>query len=315
MKPGVATVPESEDLISHKVSLDHISEAVFRMGTSGKEVYLVKEKGRWVVQSHYGISANETVLSTFLDKLDKLDGELRSNDSALLRDYGISDEEAVHIILKQNSSEMSHLVLGNKKAGYQNNFVRKNGSNAVYLVDQNLLSDLGFWQDVTEENFNIDRWQDKYPLRSRLVRDNILEIKVIGAEEGNNFIVKKNAKEDSSEEWTTPEGELIEVDKVNEVINNFKNFMVTAIDKQEISVENALTAEFVQGERVESYTVTKNISLDAGQNCHLLRINADTREYCISKEAVADLKEAIKKEEVEMQGLEKQEVEMQDVEP
>lgn len=165
MEPIVPTTEEMTDLIAPSLNPEDIREAVFRFGTIQTNVHLAQEEGTWKVKSLYGVYADETVLKAFLKKMDDLRGELRSDDAALLGDYGITDEEGIHILLNGESGSSVHLVVGSKRAGRSANFVRLQGRNEVYVTDDDLLSEFGLWGEPLAENFDADKWADKQILR------------------------------------------------------------------------------------------------------------------------------------------------------
>jgi hypothetical protein len=96
-----------------------------------------------------------------LEKLDQLQGELRSDNKGILADYGIDNERAVHVQLQRPDADYIDVVVGTQKAGYQNNFVRMGGSNAVYVVNENLLAALGVRGEDEDQKLDTDTWIDK----------------------------------------------------------------------------------------------------------------------------------------------------------
>ena len=150
VKPGIPTTEEIVDIIASSINVDDFSEIVLRIGDGStedkdkpKNVHLVKEGDQWIVKTRYGVYANDKTITSLLDKLDQLKGELRSDKKGLLSDYGIGDDEGVHVELRRGDAEDIHIIIGIQKAGYQNNFVRLGETNAVYIVNENLLGAFG----------------------------------------------------------------------------------------------------------------------------------------------------------------------------
>jgi hypothetical protein len=102
-RPNAPSVDEEQDIIFSPLTLEGITEAVFRFGEWGKEARIVKEADGWKIQSLYGVDAEQSVLEKFLKQLDGLKGELRSDDAGLFADYGIAEGEGVHIILWESA--------------------------------------------------------------------------------------------------------------------------------------------------------------------------------------------------------------------
>jgi len=162
-------VPKEEvfrDVIQSPISLGVINEcdivlkhASSSAGKNTTELNFKKEDGGWILKNVYNARVNEKELETFLDNLDDLKGEFRSDKKELFEDYGIKDEESVHIILRgANGAEITHLVIGTKKPDWGHNFVRDAGSTEVYIADKNILASLGFWEDVLPDKLDKKRW-------------------------------------------------------------------------------------------------------------------------------------------------------------
>lgn len=154
------SVDEEQDMILSPLTLEGITEAVFRFGESGKEVRIIKEADGWKIQSLYGVDAEKSVLERFLKQLDGLKGELRSDDASLFADYGIAEGEGVHIILGKDAAPVAHLVVGFKRFGADGNFVRHQGQNKVYAVEENILLEFGMWGEIRVDGFDVKRWFD-----------------------------------------------------------------------------------------------------------------------------------------------------------
>ncbi|MBI5150090.1 MAG: DUF4340 domain-containing protein [Candidatus Omnitrophica bacterium] len=163
--PEVATTEEMTDIIAPALTLEEMTGVDLRFGNTQTQVQLAKEDGAWKVKSLYGVNADENVLSALVKKLDGLKGELRSEEASLLSDYGISDDQGIHVILRKGESELEHLIIGSKRTARWEVFVRRDKTNKVYLTQDSLLGDFGLWGEVKEENFDKNRWFDKQVLR------------------------------------------------------------------------------------------------------------------------------------------------------
>lgn len=117
---------------------------VYRGSAPAEGFVLAKRGGEWVMTSRYDAQASESRMNTLLDNLENLEGQVRSDDASVLAGYGLTDDEAVHVVLKgESGDEVVHVLLG--KPGSGGGFVREAGSNRVILGSRNLLSDFGIW--------------------------------------------------------------------------------------------------------------------------------------------------------------------------
>lgn len=147
---------------------------------------LAKRGGDWVMTSRYDAKASDTRMSTLLDNLESLEGQVRSDDAAVLAGYGLSDDEAVHVVLKnETGGELLHLLLG--KPGSGGGFVRASGSNQVILGSRNLLSDFGIWGE-DNKNPQASNWLALEVFKPN--RDSVTSIVLHG--EGTSIAMEKS---------------------------------------------------------------------------------------------------------------------------
>jgi len=82
-----------------------------------------------------------------LDDLAGLKGELRSSDEKVLPDYEIDETKGLHVVAATTGgTELFHFVAG-KQAPAGGAFVRKEGSNDVFVTRASLRSSFGVWGD------------------------------------------------------------------------------------------------------------------------------------------------------------------------
>ncbi len=113
-------------------------------------VELAREGDGWVVPSRWGWKAKTDLVDRLLEDLTGLTGELRSSTGEVLADYDIDDGEGLHLVgTGAAGSELFHLVVG-KSATRGGTFVRREGSDDVYLVSASLRSSFGLWGDETK---------------------------------------------------------------------------------------------------------------------------------------------------------------------
>lgn len=134
-------------LVEGTVSTDEVFGIEAWRGTArDKALQLAKRGDSWVVASRNDAPANLNKIRSLLGNVEGLEGEVRSDDAAVLADYGLADSSSVHLVLKKEAGdERLHLLLG-KRSG-NGSFVRKDGSTQAVLASTNLLGDFGMWGD------------------------------------------------------------------------------------------------------------------------------------------------------------------------
>ena len=233
MKARPPATEEMVDLIAAPVNLEDFSEIVLRLGQEGAEenastvqrVELARENGQWIVKTQYGVRANEKAIAPVLEKLDALQGELRSQRKEVLTDYGIEDDQGVHVELYREGAQNIHIVVGTKKAGYQNNFVRLAGTNDVYVVGENLLGALGVREEEGAQKLDTDKWGDKRI--TNLVVDNVVGVAIAQAVNGSSQTVmdiRKNTVDDKKQ-WQSvyPYAFGLSASKIKSLLESFNN--------------------------------------------------------------------------------------------
>lgn len=237
MEPTVATTEEMTDLITPSLNLENISEALFRFGTTETKVHLLKEEDTWKVKSLYGVYADENVLGAFLRKIDDLRGELRSGDAALFGDYGITDEEGIHILINGEGGNTVSLVVGSKRAGWSANFVRLQDKNEVYVVEDDLLAEFGLWGEPQAGHFNADKWVDK-----QIARFDPKDVIALRISEGNEAAEKvwldlelRTVADKRKWESALPYALGLSATKIKDRLENFFNMRASRVVAADLS--------------------------------------------------------------------------------
>jgi len=230
--PDVPREESFRDMIPSLISLGVISECDVTLkhapdstGKNTTELKFKKEDDNWVLKNVYNARVNEKELETLIEKLDNLKGEFRSDKKELFEDYGISDEESLHIILRgTNAEEITHLVIGTKKPDWAHNFVRIAGSSDVYMADENILALFGFWEDVIPEKLDKKRWMNLDMID--FDPEQIVSVKIsdptAAGEENILSLVRKTSGD--KKEWRAVEGYPFKLDpnKVMEYLKTIK---------------------------------------------------------------------------------------------
>ena len=110
-------------------------------------VELTRSGDGWVVASRWNWKAKSDLVDKLVEDLKGLSGELRSSSEDVLEDYQIDDGNGMHLVgAGSGGTEMFHLIVG-KSATRGGTFVRRNGSDDVYLCTPALRSSFGLWGD------------------------------------------------------------------------------------------------------------------------------------------------------------------------
>jgi hypothetical protein len=129
----------------------------------GRKVILERKDKNWTVPSSHGAPADVKRIDSLLGDLRGLKGEVRVSSPSLFSEFKITEEEAVHLIVKDTQgTELTHLLLGKAGPDWRSSFVRKAGDNNVLIVNVSLLSRLGVSRPEKGPlaGFEEDRWLD-----------------------------------------------------------------------------------------------------------------------------------------------------------
>lgn len=137
------------------------TRVVLGKGSGEQErVELQRANGAWRIPSLWNAKADGEKVERFLDSLSRLKGEVRSSADDVLSDFGITDEQALHVTVFQEARPVLHLLLGTAPAGWQQLFVRQANSSTVFLAQSDLLSEMGIWQMSDATKPSADAWAD-----------------------------------------------------------------------------------------------------------------------------------------------------------
>jgi len=121
-------------------------------GQEDQAVHVAKKDGRWVVESRFGAEADESKVTGLLDQIKDLRGERRSSSKEVLDQYGLEDESVLHLVLlNPQGEEVRRLFLGKRGSDWNQTFVRRQDSNDVYLVRENLRSPFGLYGETNDQ--------------------------------------------------------------------------------------------------------------------------------------------------------------------
>ncbi|NOZ60286.1 MAG: DUF4340 domain-containing protein [Calditrichaeota bacterium] len=112
-------------------------------------IELKKVDDVWHLVTKYNCKAQEGTINRLLDNLLEMTGKVRSSDPKHLETYKITDEQGIHVILKDEGGKpLANLIFGKRSGDYNTGFVRFSDKNKVYFVDKNILTNLGIYGDI-----------------------------------------------------------------------------------------------------------------------------------------------------------------------
>lgn len=153
------TVPSETASLVPNLAPSRITEIRLKKG-DGPEIRIAKKDGEWQVENLWGSRADGKKIEGFLALIADLKGELRTNDSALFADFGIRDDEGLHLIFLEGSSKKTHLVIGVRSSRLKEIFVRHALASAVYAASTDLLLNLGIYNDLKDAQLDANTWAD-----------------------------------------------------------------------------------------------------------------------------------------------------------
>jgi len=151
---------------------EQLDRITLGLGADEEVVVLLSTPTGWVVASAWDTPANSERIDSLLRNVSDLSGEFRSDEASVLADYGLANDSAVKVRAYDKEGNLVVGVdIGGKSERSPGNFIRRPGSNAVYLSQVNLLSQLGLYdgpgapgnghflelQAVQEDRLAVDR--------------------------------------------------------------------------------------------------------------------------------------------------------------
>jgi len=112
-------------------------------------IFTKQDDDKWIIPTRFNGKAQKSRMDRLVDDLLEMTGKARSSDPGHFETYQISDEQGIHLLLKDEANKvMANLIIGKKAEEYNSGFVRFTGKEKVYSVDKNLLSSLNINGDI-----------------------------------------------------------------------------------------------------------------------------------------------------------------------
>ena len=199
------SLPSASTVLAGEFSRDDLNRLTLGQGGTDVSLEMKKTPAGWVVSSSWDVPANPERIDALLRTLSGLAGEFRSDNADVLADYGLADDRAVHIRGYGEQGEAFGLEVGNASQGQPGNFVRIPGSDAVYLTQNGVLSQLGIYGEPTAP-------QARHFLDLQAVKEDRLTVDRVILQDGGTVLemAKEFAEVPAAEGDTTGAGPQID---------------------------------------------------------------------------------------------------------
>lgn len=157
------TDPEPVDVrtsIVQGVASDNVGRIAVYVGED-RNAGLVfdRDEEEWALLGPFRHKADAASLVRLYDDLLAIKGDLVVENPDVLAEFGLRNEEALHVeILGHMVNELAHLLVGKKPDEGGGSFVRRAGENKVYRVDRDVRGLLGLYEK--EDKLSPKRWLD-----------------------------------------------------------------------------------------------------------------------------------------------------------
>lgn len=150
--------------------------------------------GTWRITSQFFCKAKKYRVERVITDILEMTGNVRSSDIRHHATYGITDEDGIHIILKDEAQKpLANLIIGKKGEDANTGFVRFADKEKVYFVDKNLLSSLGVYGDID----TLQSFDAKSFVELEAVSKEAADLTMVGlVKDGTQMVVKKVEREE-----------------------------------------------------------------------------------------------------------------------
>ncbi len=215
---------------------------VYKQTTSDKPIQMIftQREDQWYIPTKYGCKAQKSRIDRLLDDILEMTGKVRSSDPKHFDSYKISDEQGLHLILKDETNKpLANLIIGKRAEDYNSGFVRFGGKEKVYAVDKNLLSSLGVYGEIdTLSQFNHSSFIDLQAVNQDAGKLEMIAV----VDKGKELVIKKVEKQVEMTNPDSTKGTRTEYEWVL-----LKGPRETKLDQREVSnFINAVTKIYAQ---------------------------------------------------------------------
>jgi len=158
--------------LTRGIEEDFIASIALYQGDTGKRMVLARAGDGWALTHRSGIAARADRVSAFIENMQNIRGETRGILAESFPDFGIGDDEGVHVILQDASgADLAHLVFGVKVPRLGVVFCRQAGSEETLIADSQVPFNLGIHDPESEisDDYFVD-WSIYAPVVKEAIR-------------------------------------------------------------------------------------------------------------------------------------------------
>lgn len=153
-----------QNLVSEDVKPSDVKRIVlYAAATPDEKVELVRVEKGWQVASHFNAPVKEETVTEYLEKLSKLQGELRATAKSDedLANFQLKDDEAFRVQLFTGVNDPAVDLMVGKAPDFKTVFLRKAGDMKVYTEATNPRREAGVNAEDMATAPTADHWEDK----------------------------------------------------------------------------------------------------------------------------------------------------------
>lgn len=293
-KPRFATVNYDEivQTVIFGVAKEDVKEIEVYKQTVDKEIKMqfVKKDDQWYIPTKFNAKAREYSVNRIIDDLLEMTGKVRSSDPKHLETFKITDEEGIHIILKDEAQKpLANLIIGKKGEDYSTGFVRFAGKDKIYAVDKNILSSLSIYGQAD----TLTKFKDKSFVDLNAVKMDKKDLQLVAlVDKGKELVVKKIEKKEEAKQ-KQKEGETTNADTTKPKKKEYEWVLMKGkreikLDQKEVDkffrdITNIYTQEVVDniGNTLADLSKSSRYRFDRPSNYIVFIKNEDNKKYNI----------------------------------
>lgn len=182
-----------------KDNVSHI-EVYKQVGEDKIELQLAKQGEQWTIPTKFNAKAKEYSVNRIINDILEMSGNVRSSDPKHFEMFKVSEEQGVHVILRdEGENNLANLIIGKKGDSYNSGFVRIAGYDKIYSVDKNILSSLS----ISGEPDTLSRFNDKALVDMQAVKLDKNELQIVALVANGREMVLENVEKEVDEADTT----------------------------------------------------------------------------------------------------------------
>ena len=176
-----------------------------------KTVQLRREGDTWVAASYHNAPVQADKVTSLLDSVSGLEGDIRAEKAEVLDVFKLQDAEALHLLLYTDKLDepQVHLLAG--KSSGRTGFVRRADQHRVYSVNLNLRTEAGLYGDETDTVPEAKPWLNLQ--LQDIAKDHVTGVELQMPERRLQLALKKPESVKPSEDGKPKDGEATSEDK------------------------------------------------------------------------------------------------------